>query len=59
MMSLISSTKFNEWPIPVTAPSKVWVCDDSLAWIAGLNPDGSMNGSSLCCVLSGEGSASG
>jgi hypothetical protein len=47
-MSLISSMKFNEWLIPVTAPSKVWVCDRSLAWNAGLNPSGSMNVISLC-----------
>ena len=43
MMSLVSNMKFNEWPIPVSAPSKVWVCDHSLAWIAGLNPAGGIN----------------
>jgi len=29
-------------PIPVAAPSKAQVCSLSLAWIAGLNPDGDM-----------------
>jgi hypothetical protein len=37
-------------PIPVTAPSKVWVCGRSLAGIVGLNPAGNMDVLFLCFV---------
>jgi len=44
-------------PIPVTAPSKAWVCGRSLAGIVGSNPAGVMDVtlSCECCLLSGRG----
>jgi len=46
----------NEWPIPVAARSKVWVCDRSPDGIAGSNPAGGiMSVACECCVLSGTG----
>jgi len=37
-------------PIPVAARSKAWVCDRSLAGIAGSNATGGMNVCVLCVV---------
>ena len=43
-------------PIPLAARSKAWVCDCSLAEIAGSNPTGAwVSLSCRCCVLSGRG----
>jgi len=39
---------FNIKPIPVVAPSKVWVCGRSLAGIVGSNPAGDLD----VCLLS-------
>jgi hypothetical protein len=41
-------------PIPVTARSKAWVCDRSLAEIAGSNPSYAIDAFYECCVLSGR-----
>ena len=45
---------FNDVPILVAARSKALVYGRSVAWIAGLNPAGSMNVFRLRCVLSGR-----
>jgi len=42
-------------PIPVGERSKMWVCDRSLAGIAGSNPAGVMNVCCGCCKLLGTG----
>ena len=43
-------------PIPVAAPSKVWICGRSLAGIVGSNPAGGIDICVLCvlCVFSGR-----
>jgi hypothetical protein len=46
--------QFHVWPIPVTARSNTWVCDSSLAGIAGSNRTGSMDVSLVsvvCCQV--------
>jgi len=44
-----------EFPIPVAARSKVWVCGRSLVGIAGSNPTGIWTSvSRKCCLLSGS-----
>ena len=42
-------------PVPVAAPSKVYVCVLSSAEIVGSNPTGDMDVCRECCVLSGRG----
>ena len=42
-------------PIPVAARSKVWVCNHSLAELAGSIPASGMNVSFEDCVFSGRG----
>ena len=41
--------------IPLAARSKAWVCDRSLAWIAGSNAGWGMAVPFECCVSSGRG----
>jgi hypothetical protein len=43
------------FPVQVATRSKAWVCDRSLAEIAGSNPTGGMNVCCECCVMSGRG----
>jgi hypothetical protein len=50
-------TIYYEWPIPVASLSKAWVCDRSFAGIAGSNPTGGHECTSLVsvvCCLSGR-----
>ena len=38
-------------PLPVAAPSKVRVCDRSLAGVAGSNPAGGTDVCVVCCIV--------
>ena len=54
-LCIIFIVYFNFSPIPVAAGSKTWACDRSLAGNAGWNPQGGMDVSYQCCVLSCRG----
>jgi hypothetical protein len=54
-LCIIFIVYFNCSPIPVAGGSKVWACDRSLTGNAGSNPQGVMDVSYECCVLSGRG----
>jgi len=42
-------------PIAVAAQSKAWICGLSIAGNEGSNPEGDMDVSCGCCLLSGKG----
>ena len=59
MIRIVNNNRLlNIWmvvPILLAARSKVWVCDRTLAGIAGSNPAGGMDVCRDCCVLSSRG----